>query len=349
MPDGKPSRRVPVKANKSGSRLLEKPSGGPGDVARRAQRAVRYGKRRHLVDAEPARLRRIVIGDRLAGRFGAVHGEKEMMRRVARAAVVDQLDQRVKADIRGGSPVSSRNSRCAASASVSPKCTRPPGKAHRSLAGARPRLTSRNLPVPGCRAATETATRGRAGVRAEGRVCVSSMLQFKPILGTCVASAGREVQWHGNFDGVCFRPGAGALMCGRFSLLQSPEEVEAFFALEGLEAFPPRYNIAPTQPILVIAAGPPREPGSNRPDREAHLVRWGLLPSWVKDPKEFPLLINARGETAATKASFRAAMRHRRALIPASGFYEWKRDKDTGQKQAYWVRPAGGGCAPLPG
>jgi len=135
-------------------------------------------------------------------------------------------------------------------------------------------------------------------------------------------------------------------MCGRFSLLQTPEEVEAFFALEGLEAFPPRYNIAPTQPILVITSAPPREPGSNRPDREAHLVRWGLLPSWVKDPKEFPLLINARGETAATMASFRAPMRHNRALIPASGFYEWKRDKASGQSQAYWVRPAGGGiCA----
>ncbi|MFZ2100777.1 MAG: SOS response-associated peptidase [Oricola sp.] len=138
-------------------------------------------------------------------------------------------------------------------------------------------------------------------------------------------------------------------MCGRFSLLQSPEEVEAFFALEGLEAFPPRYNIAPTQPILVLTAGPPREPGSNRPDREAHLARWGLLPSWVKDPKEFPLLINARSDTAAEKASFRAAMRHRRALIPASGFYEWKRDKGTGQSQAYWIRPAGGGIVGFAG
>jgi putative SOS response-associated peptidase YedK len=132
-------------------------------------------------------------------------------------------------------------------------------------------------------------------------------------------------------------------MCGRFSLLHSPEEVGAFFALEELEAFPPRYNIAPTQPILTVAAAPTREPGSNRPDREAHLARWGLLPSWVKDPKDFPLLINARSETAAEKPSFRAAMRHRRALIPASGFYEWKRDKASGQSQAYWVRPTDGG------
>jgi len=138
-------------------------------------------------------------------------------------------------------------------------------------------------------------------------------------------------------------------MCGRFSLLQSPGEVEAFFALDGLEAFPPRYNIAPTQPILTVTAGPPLEPGSNRPDREAHLARWGLLPSWVKDPKDFPLLINARSETAAAKASFRAAMRHRRVLIPASGFYEWRRDKATGRSQAYWVRPADGGLVAFAG
>ncbi|MCI5077374.1 SOS response-associated peptidase [Oricola sp.] len=132
-------------------------------------------------------------------------------------------------------------------------------------------------------------------------------------------------------------------MCGRFALSQTPEEVGAFFALDEVEDFPPRYNIAPTQPILVVTSAPPREPGSNRSDREAKLVRWGLLPSWVKDPKDFPLLINARAETAAEKASFRAAMRHHRALIPASGFYEWRRDKASGQSQAYWIRPADGG------
>ncbi len=112
-----------------------------------------------------------------------------------------------------------------------------------------------------------------------------------------------------------------------------------------LEGFPARYNIAPTQPILVVVAGPPTEPGSNRPDRLAVLVRWGLIPSWVKDPKEFTLLINARSETAIEKASFRAAMRHRRILVPTSGFYEWHRpSKESGEKpQAYWIRPRKGG------
>ncbi|MEL6921297.1 MAG: SOS response-associated peptidase [Pseudomonadota bacterium] len=134
-------------------------------------------------------------------------------------------------------------------------------------------------------------------------------------------------------------------MCGRFSLIHSPEAVEQFFALAGVEAFPPRYNIAPTQPVLVVANAPVRPEGSNLPDREGKLMRWGLIPSWVKDPKDFPLLINARSETATTKSSFRAAMRHRRCLMPASGFYEWKREPETKQSQAYWVPTATGEVA----
>ncbi len=123
-------------------------------------------------------------------------------------------------------------------------------------------------------------------------------------------------------------------MCGRFSLTASPEELAMLFDLPELGAFPPRYNIAPTQPILTVgvnAAG----------NRDSALVRWGLIPHWVKDPGEFTLIINARSETAATKASFRSALRHRRVLIPASGFYEWYRPSDKSQsKQAYWIRPA---------
>ncbi|MGO7998129.1 SOS response-associated peptidase family protein, partial [Rhizobium ruizarguesonis] len=71
------------------------------------------------------------------------------------------------------------------------------------------------------------------------------------------------------------------------------------------------------------------------------LVRWGLTPGWVKDPRDFPLLINARSETAICKASFLAAMRHRRMLIPVSGFYELHRPpKERGERpQAYWIRP----------
>lgn len=134
-------------------------------------------------------------------------------------------------------------------------------------------------------------------------------------------------------------------MCGRFSLTASPEELQEFFGLVEIDDFPARYNIAPTQPILIVASADRQEPGSNLPERRALLVRWGLIPSWVRDPRDFPLLINARSETAARKNSFRAAMRHRRALVPASGFYEWKRDGKK-KSQPYWVRPKGGGiCA----
>lgn len=130
-------------------------------------------------------------------------------------------------------------------------------------------------------------------------------------------------------------------MCGRFSLTVGPQVLQDQLDLVEVDDFPPRYNIAPTQPILMIIADPPPGEGSNLPGRRALPVRWGLIPSWVKDPKDFPLLINARSETAPTKSSFRAAMRHRRALIPASGFYEWKRDGNR-KAQPYWIRPKDG-------
>lgn len=86
-------------------------------------------------------------------------------------------------------------------------------------------------------------------------------------------------------------------MCGRFSLTATPDDVRALFAYIDLPNFPPRYNIAPTQPIATVR----REHGQRR----FALVRWGLVPSWVKDPASFSLLINARAETAAGKPSFR--------------------------------------------
>lgn len=137
-------------------------------------------------------------------------------------------------------------------------------------------------------------------------------------------------------------------MCGRFALIPVPEEVAELFGLADLEVFPPRYNIAPTQPILVVAPGHPREPGSNLPERRSLLVRWGLIPGWAKDPKTLPLLFNARSESAIDKAAFRAAMRYRRVLVPASGFYEWKK-LGAKDRQPYWVRPRGGGVIAFAG
>ena len=126
-------------------------------------------------------------------------------------------------------------------------------------------------------------------------------------------------------------------MCGRFVLTATPEELEALYGyLDGAD-FPPRYNIAPTQPIAVV-----RMMGGAR---RFALVRWGLVPSWVKDPKSFTLLINARAEGILDKPSFRAAMRHRRCLVPASGFYEWRRmpGSNSGKtREPFWLRPRDG-------
>jgi putative SOS response-associated peptidase YedK len=141
-------------------------------------------------------------------------------------------------------------------------------------------------------------------------------------------------------------------MCGRYALTAMPDEILNFVSVVDFEEdFPARFNIAPTQPILVVMASERRQPGSNLPQRRAFLARWGLIPGWVKDPKDFPLLINARAETAVGKASFKAAMRHRRILVPATGFYEWRRPpKESGvQPQAYWIRPKHGGVIAFAG
>lgn len=123
-------------------------------------------------------------------------------------------------------------------------------------------------------------------------------------------------------------------MCGRFSLTASPEDVRELFGYDAHPNFPPRYNIAPTQPIAIVR----HENGA----RHFALARWGLIPGWVKDPDDFPLMINARSETAHLKPAFRGSMRHHRCLIPANGFYEWRRGPDN-RKQPYWIVPKDGG------
>jgi len=116
-------------------------------------------------------------------------------------------------------------------------------------------------------------------------------------------------------------------MCGRFILTASPQQLRGLFAYPEQPNFPARYNIAPTQPIAVVRL--------MNGHRQFALMRWGLLPAWVKDPKQLSLLFNARGESINDKPSFRAAMRHRRCLIPADGFYEWHASGKT--KQPYFV------------
>lgn len=119
-------------------------------------------------------------------------------------------------------------------------------------------------------------------------------------------------------------------MCSRYSLTSPHEAVRAVFKTERGHEYPPRYNIAPTQPVAIVRIGADHK-------RELALVRWGLIPGWVKDPRTFTTLINARAETLLEKPSFRSALRHRRCIVPADAFYEWT--GKPGAKQPHMIRP----------
>lgn len=122
-------------------------------------------------------------------------------------------------------------------------------------------------------------------------------------------------------------------MCGRFAIVMSPREAAEMFRTLNVIDLVPRYNVAPTQPVAAIW----EEAGR----REGHFARWGLVPGWVKDPRDFPLLVNARVETMAEKPAFRDALKHGRCIIPASGYYEWHTGPDK-KKQPYYITRADG-------
>jgi putative SOS response-associated peptidase YedK len=118
-------------------------------------------------------------------------------------------------------------------------------------------------------------------------------------------------------------------MCGRYLILSSPQAFRRLFGYREEPDFPSRYNVAPTQPVPIVRLA--------ERERQFALVRWGLIPPWVKDPRTFTLLINARAESVNAKPAFRNAMRRRRCLVPADGFYEWK--DDGGRKRPFCIRP----------
>ncbi|HUT13177.1 MAG TPA: SOS response-associated peptidase [Thermoguttaceae bacterium] len=121
-------------------------------------------------------------------------------------------------------------------------------------------------------------------------------------------------------------------MCGRFTLRAPAGVVAEEFALVGVPPFAARFNIAPTQPVPVVRL----DPRQTETPREWAWLRWGLIPGWAKDPSIGNRMINARSETVAEKPAFRAALRCRRCLVAADGFYEWQR---TGKhKQPYFIR-----------
>lgn len=117
-------------------------------------------------------------------------------------------------------------------------------------------------------------------------------------------------------------------MCGRFNQMLTTAELKKVGAEIGASAIlpPPNYNVSPTQPVIAIAGANPRMADS---------YGWGLIPFWAKDRKIQSRTFNARGETVSSKPAFRAAFRERRCIIPADGFYEWKRTDDG--KQPYYI------------
>ncbi len=119
-------------------------------------------------------------------------------------------------------------------------------------------------------------------------------------------------------------------MCGRYTLLARPEDLQEQFELAEVPFLPPRYNVAPTQQVAAVRCSAGKE------GRELVLLRWGLIPSWAEDTTIGNRLLNARAETVAEKPSFRSALRSRRCLILADGFFEWL--NTGGKKQPYYFR-----------
>jgi len=133
-------------------------------------------------------------------------------------------------------------------------------------------------------------------------------------------------------------------MCGRFVSSRGPEDLASLFTArwDG-EPVPPSWNVAPTDPVYAVLERPAKDgPG---PDRQVRVLRWGLVPSWSKDPGGGARMINARVETVDSKPAFRKAFTSRRCLLPADGYFEWVPVQERGakpHKQPYYLAPADG-------
>lgn len=134
-------------------------------------------------------------------------------------------------------------------------------------------------------------------------------------------------------------------MCGRYASTRSARALAAFYDADeeaGDEPIEPNYNVAPTDPVHIVR----RHSGGAR---VVSAARWGLLPPWVSDPRGGAKMINARVETAATSPAYRTPFARRRCLVPADGWYEWRRPEDGGPIQPYYMTPRDGGLLTFAG
>ena len=122
-------------------------------------------------------------------------------------------------------------------------------------------------------------------------------------------------------------------MCGRYTSTSSPAQLAAVFAVDEVKVdeLPLRYNVAPTQDVYAVAERRPKSAGET-PIRQLGAFRWGLVPSWAKDPSVGNKMINARAETIETKGAYKRALGRRRCIIPADAFYEWQPRGAGGKK-----------------
>ncbi len=152
-------------------------------------------------------------------------------------------------------------------------------------------------------------------------------------------------------------------MCGRYAASRNPEDLVEEFEIDRLSSdiaaapLQPAYNVAPTDPVYAVLERRPRDRPEADPERQLRVVRWGLVPSWAKDPSIASRLINARVETVHEKPAFKKAFAARRCIIPADGYYEWydpdggvsDRPKKGRRKQPFFIRPRDGGVLAMAG
>lgn len=139
-------------------------------------------------------------------------------------------------------------------------------------------------------------------------------------------------------------------MCGRYAASRNPDDLVEEFEVEERpeQVLPPSWNVAPTKNVYAVLERAHKEQPETPPRRALTVVRWGLVPSWAKDPKIGHRMINARMETVAEKPAFRRAFARRRCLLPADGYYEWY-GETKGKKQPFFITPADGGVLAMAG
>ncbi|WP_026875145.1 SOS response-associated peptidase [Jiangella gansuensis] len=136
-------------------------------------------------------------------------------------------------------------------------------------------------------------------------------------------------------------------MCGRYAVSQSADDLADEFGVDRVdvrERLQPDWNIAPSKKVYAVLTRGRKDEPEAPPERRLRTLKWGLVPSWAKDPSIGNKLVNARVETAAEKPAFRRAFAARRCLLPAEGFYEWRGEK-KGEKQPFFIHPKSGSLA----